>query len=148
MLEIFAQGRGGEWTGKQASRNGLANCVAGGVLRCQLSCDSQQLSPSNRACGVPSSAGMGGWDRGCQERTRQRKWRGWPQRPAAPGFPRRKGSPLTLSQRHLRPPQLVPVLYVLHTSVPHFLYSYHSLKISQFQGLLTSSYIGAAPGMG
>lgn len=61
----------GRGSGEQASLNGLANCVTGGVFRCQLSCDSQQLSPSNRACGVPSSAGMGSWDRGCLERTRQ-----------------------------------------------------------------------------
>lgn len=40
---------------------GLANSVAGGVFRCQLSCDSRQRSPSNRGCGVPSSLG---WEAG------------------------------------------------------------------------------------
>lgn len=123
-----------EWTGKQASLNGLANCVAGGVFRCQLSCDSQQLSPSNHACGVPSSAGMGGWDRGCRERTRQRKWRGWPQRPAAPGYARRKGSTETPGPCSTNSYCLKGVLHALHGSclccVFHFPFSCRHLKIS------------------
>lgn len=114
MLEIFAQGRGGKWTGKQASLNGLANCVAGGVFRCcQLSCDSQQPFPSNHACGVPSSTGMGGWDRGSEAAWREQgsgSGGDGPKRPAAPSFPKWKGStkdpgsPLTLSQRSPHPP--------------------------------------------
>lgn len=133
-----------EWTGKQASLNGLANCVAGGVFRCQLSCDSQQPSPSNHTCGVPSSAGMGGWDRGCQERTRQRKWRGWPQRPAAPGYLRRKGStetPGPHSPTHIVPrvsfmPSTAPACVVCCTykrvPFPIFMPQFNDLSVPRF----------------
>lgn len=137
-----------EWTGKQASLNGLANCVTGGVFYCQLSCDSQQPSPSNRACGVPSSA-RDGWlgqrlpgekaasgsgedgPRGLQLQVIQ-GGRG-PLRYQVPTHT------LILSQGcPLCPPWLLPVMYVLHTSVLHFHFSCHSLKISLFHSLLNN----------
>lgn len=130
-----------EWTRKQASLNGLANCVAGGVFRCQLSCDSRQPSPSNHACGVPSSAGMGGWDRGCWERTRQAevegiayssrlsKEEGGPLRHQVPTHP------LTLFQGCPScPPQLLPIMCFTYTFAPFpfFMPQFKELSVLQF----------------